>query len=72
MMNLRILLLVILMTGCHKKDPAENNNPVNGTYTKSIAVNGKVREYLIHIPNCIRWNSISTYYVKLSWLEYVR
>jgi polyhydroxybutyrate depolymerase len=50
-MNLRILLVVILMTGCHKNDPVENNNPVNGTYTKSIAVNGKVREYLIHIPN---------------------
>jgi polyhydroxybutyrate depolymerase len=39
------------MTGCNKKDPTENDNPLNGTYTKSIDVNGKVREYLIHIPN---------------------
>ena len=39
------------MTGCNKKDPAENNNPLNGTFTRSIDVNGQVREYLIHIPN---------------------
>ena len=51
MMILRILLVVILMTGCNKKDPAENNNPLNGTFTRSIDVNGQVREYLIHIPN---------------------
>ena len=42
MMILRILLVVILMTGCNKKDPAENNNPLNGTFTSSIDVNGQV------------------------------
>ena len=42
MMILRILLVVILMTGCNKKDPAENNNPLNGTFTRSIDVNGQV------------------------------
>jgi polyhydroxybutyrate depolymerase len=50
-MILRILLVVILMTGFNKKDLAENNNPLNGTFTSNIDVNGQVREYLIHIPN---------------------
>ena len=42
-MILRILLVVILMTGFNKKDLAENNNPLNGTFTSNIDVNGQVR-----------------------------